>query len=236
VEFMLLIVDRKDAQAGVPPSVMQEMGAFAGELARAGQLRGGVPLHPESAGARVSLRGGRAVVTDGPFAESKEVVAGYFVLEVASRDEAVAVAKRCPHARFGTVEVRLMPDRDPAATAPGTGARFMFLLRAEPGLTDPDGSKYREMVAYDDVLKAERKYVESSQLAFDPPAARIEVRGGKALVVDGPFPETKEVAGGYYVVEAASLAEAADLAKRCPAARWGTIEVREAMKVPAPPM
>ena len=112
----------------------------------------------------------------------------------------------------------------------------MFLLRAEPDLTDPDGSKYREMVAYDDVLKAERKYVESSQLAFDPPAARIEVRGGKALVVDGPFPETKEVAGGYYVVEAADLAEAAELAKRCPAARLGTIEVREAMKVPGPPM
>lgn len=232
MEFMLLIVDRKGPATG-EPAAMEEMGRFAGELGRQGKIRGGSPLHPEAAGARVTLRDGRAVVTDGPFAESKEVIGGYFAFEAASRDEAVEIAKRCPHVRAGIVELRLMPDRDAKTTAPGTGTRFMFLLLAEPGLTDPDGSKYQAMVAYDEVLKAEGKYVESSQLAFDPPAARVETRGGKTFVADGPFAETKEVAGGYYVVEVASRTEAIELAKRCPSAAWGPIEVREVFKLPS---
>jgi hypothetical protein len=87
------------------------------------------------------------------------------------------------------------------------------------------------MVGYDETLKAEGKYVESAQLALDPPAARIEARGGKPLVVDGPFAETKEVVGGYYIVRAASRAEAIELAARCPHAKWGAVEVREVMKV-----
>lgn len=230
MEFMLLIVDRKGPATGEPAGA-EEMGRFAREVAAEGKARGGAPLHPEASGVRVTVRDGRAVVTDGPFAECKEVVGGYFVVEAGSRAEAVEVAKRCPHARAGVVEVRELPDRDPAATASGRGRRFMFLLFAEPGLTDPDGSKYREMVGYDDALKREGKYVESSQLATEPPAARVETRGGRLLAVDGPFAETKEVAGGYYVVEAASRAEAIELAKRCPSARWGAVEVREVMEI-----
>jgi hypothetical protein len=229
---MLLIVDRKGAASGEPAG-MAEMGRFAGELASEGRIRGGNPLQPESAGARIVVRGGRAVVTDGPFAESKEVVAGYFLVEAASRAEAIEIAKRCPHVRAGIVEVRGAPDRDAVAAA-GKGPRFLFLLHMEPGLTDPDRSKYREMVGYDEELKREGRYVESSQLALDPPAARVETRGGKTLVVDGPFAETKEVAGGYYVVQAGSRAEAIEIAKRCPHARWGSVEVRELFPIGPP--
>lgn len=230
MEFMLLIIDPKGPATGERAS-FEEMGRFAAELAAEGKIRTGAPLQPEESGSRVSVRGGGAVVTDGPFAESKEVTGGYAVVEAASRAEAVELAKRCPAARGGIVEVRELPDRDAASTAPGRDPRFLFLLRAEPGLTDPDGSKYQEMLRYDDALKGEGKYVESSRLAHDPPAARVETRDGRMLVHDGPFPETKEVAGGYYVVEAASRAEAVELAKRCPAARWGSIEVRELVKV-----
>jgi hypothetical protein len=229
MEFMFLIVHRKDSPSGEPVG-MAEMGKFAGELAGQGKLRGGAPLLPESAGARVRVREGKAIVTDGPFAESKEVIGGSFLIEAASRAEAIEIAKRCPHARAGIVEVRVAPDRD-ALSDPGPGSRFLFLLHMEPDLTDPDRSKYREMVAYDETLKREGKYVESSQLALDPPAARIEARGGKALVTDGPFAETKEVVGGYYVVRAASRAEAIELAARCPHARWGAVEVREVVRL-----
>ncbi len=229
MQFMLLIVDRKGPPSGEPVE-MAEMGRFAGELAGEGRIRGGAPLLPEAAGARVRVRDGQAVVTDGPFAECKEVVGGSFVIEAASRDEAIEIAKRCPHARTGVVEVRLAPDRDVVAD-PGPGTRFMLLLHMEPDLTDPDRSKYREMVAFDETLKREGKYVESSQLGLEPPAARVESRGGKAIVTDGPFAETKEVAGGYYVVRAESRAEAIELAARCPHARWGSVEVREVMKV-----
>jgi hypothetical protein len=209
---------------------MEEMGRFAGELAARGQMRGGAPLQPESAGARVQVRDGKAVVTDGPFAECKEVVGGFVVVDAGSRAEAIEIAKRCPHARAGLVEVRPAPDRDAAGTA-GAGTRFLFLLHMEPDLRDPDGSGYREMLAYDAVLKNEGKYVESSQLSLDPPAARVEIRGGRTLLVDGPFAETKEVAGGYYVVQAKDRAEAIALAVRCPHAKWGTVEVREVIRV-----
>jgi hypothetical protein len=229
MQYVLLIVDRKDEPAGEPVE-MAEMGRFAGELAGEGKLRGGAPLQPESAGARVELRGGKALVSDGPFAESKEVIGGFFVVEAASREEAVEVAKRCPHARRGIVEVREAPDRDVVPDA-GEGKRFLFLLHMEPDERDPDGAKYREMLAYDAALKGEGRYLDSSRLALDPPAARVTVRGGKTLVTDGPFAETKEVAGGYYVVRAPSRAQAVEIAKRCPHARWGSIEVRELVEV-----
>ena len=236
MEFMFLIVDRKGAPAGAPVN-MEEMGKYAGELAQQGKLRGGAPLHPEAQGARVEVRDGRAIVTDGPFAESKEVIAGSFIVDAADRAEAIEIAKRCPHARAGIVEVRALPDRDVVKPGHTTAARFerqptqfMLLLRAAPDERDPDGSKYKEMVAYDVVLKREGSYVESSQLERDT-AARVEGRGGKAIVTDGPFVETKEVAAGYYVVEAPARGEAISIAKRCPHARWGTVEVREVVKV-----
>jgi len=236
MEFMFLIVDRKGARTGEPVT-MAEMGRFAGELAQEGKIRGGAPLYPEAVGARVEVRDGRTIVTDGPFAESKEVIAGSFIIDAKDRAEAIEIAKRCPHARAGIVEVRALPDRDVAKPGFTTAARsekqptqFMFLLRAEPGESDPDGSKYREMVAYDVTLKREGSYVESSQLARDT-AARVEAQGGPLLVSDGPFVETKEVAAGYYVVAAQDRAQAIEIAERCPHARWGSIEVREVMRI-----
>jgi hypothetical protein len=229
MEYVILIVNPKD-EAIVAPGGMEEMGRFCAELHAQGKLTGGMPLHPEAEGVRVALRDGRAIVSDGPFAETKEVVAGFLVVEAESREEAVAIARRCPDARRGVLEVRLAPDRDVVPDA-GPGPRFLLLLHMSPDLTDPDGSCLRAMLAFDDVLKREGSYVESSQLALDPPAARVAVRGGQALVTDGPFAETKEVAGGYYVVRAASRAEAVEIAKRCPHATNGEIEVRQEVPV-----
>ena len=192
-------------------------------------MRGGAPLHPELTGARVLVRSGRASVSDGPFAEAKEVVGGYAVIDAANRAEAIELAKRCPAVRGGIVEVRPLPDRDVAAPAQGT--TYMLLLHMPPDLSDEDGAKYREMVAFDEVLRREGRYVESAQLPLEPPGARIETRGGKLAVSDGPFAESKEVAGGYYIVSADDRATAIALAARCPHARWGAIEVREVMKV-----
>jgi hypothetical protein len=228
MEFMLLIVSCKGAAAGEPVA-MAEMGKFAGELARLGKLRGGAPLDRETSGVRVRLRDGRAVVTDGPFAETKESVWGYYIVEAASRDEAIDLARRCPHTRRGPVEVRSLPDRDVGTHRPGT--KFIFLLWMAPDLADPEGTNYRQMVAYDEALKREGAYIESSQLGLDPPAARVETAEGKPFVTDGPFVETKEITGGYYVVEAVDRTAAVELAKRCPHAKWGTVEVREILEV-----
>ncbi len=99
MEFVLIMLADRDAPDD--PSIYPEMGRFAGELAGSGKLRGGAPLHPEAAGARV--RG--AVVSDGPFA-TREVIGGYFLIDCRNRAEAIEIAKRCPHSRVGVVEVR----------------------------------------------------------------------------------------------------------------------------------
>jgi hypothetical protein len=225
MQYALLFLEPRDEPAGEKLDVA-EMARFAAEVRARGLARGGAPLQPESAGARVAVRDGKALVVDGPFAEAKEVVAGLFVVEPESRAAAVELAKRCPFARWGTVEVREAPDRDVAAGV-AEGTRFMLVLHLAPDYVDDGGACYREMVAFDDVLRREGSYVESSQLEIDPPGTRVRIRQGNTLVTDGPFAEAKEVAGGYYIVRAATRAEAIEIAKRCPLAKWGTVEVRE---------
>jgi hypothetical protein len=167
-----------------------EMKKFAGELASQGKLRRGAPLLAESAGARIRVRAGKAFVSDGPFAESKEVVGGFWIVAVASRAEAIEIAQRCPHARYGIVEVLPVQDRYTFTDA-GEGTPFLFAFRMEPGLADPDGAKLREMIAFGEGLVRQGKLLETAPLAHDPPPARIEARRGKILVTS--FPPRKNV-------------------------------------------
>jgi hypothetical protein len=104
MQYVLFIMAERNAKAA--PDEMQRMGKFAGELVQAGKLKGGAPLTPEVQGARIRKRGGKLVVTDGPFAETKEVIGGFFVLEADSREEALEIAKRCPAAESSIVELR----------------------------------------------------------------------------------------------------------------------------------
>ncbi len=99
MEFILILLADRDAPDD--PSIFPEVGRFAGELAASGKLRGGAPLHPEAMGARV--RDGVASI--GPFT-SAHVIGGYFLVDCRNRDEAIEIAKRCPHGRVGVVEVR----------------------------------------------------------------------------------------------------------------------------------
>jgi len=157
---------------------------------------------------------------------------GFWIVDVAGRDEAIEIARRAfelgeprPHARSGTIEVHHAAIRLEFADS-GKGTPFLLAFRMEPGLT-PDDAKMREMRAYGEALVREGKQFETAPLAQDPPPARIQSRRGKTLVTDGPFAETKDVVGGYALVRAASRAEAIDLAKRFPHAKWGPVEVRE---------
>jgi len=227
MEFMLLFMERAGA-APPDPDRFAEMNEFVSDLARQGKLRRGAPLVPASAAARVRVRDGETLVTDGPFAEVKEVVAGFWILEAASREEAIEIARRCPHASHGVVEVHHVRIRD-TVPDPGKGTPFLMVFVVGPGLGDPDGSKMREMIEFGDGLKRDGKFVETAPLAHDPPPARIESRGGKTLVTDGPFAEAKEVVGGYGLVRVGDRAEAIALAQRYPHAKWGPVEVREVM-------
>lgn len=103
--FMLPNISEEEYAKGPDADAVAEMTRYNEELVKAGVLLSLDGLHPVSEGARVSLRDGRPVVTDGPFTEAKEVIGGYWLIDVKSREEAIEWAKRCPMGD-GTIEVR----------------------------------------------------------------------------------------------------------------------------------
>lgn len=107
MRFMLLVKASRESEAGVLPTEaeLSEMGAFNESLVKAGVMLDGEGLHASDKGARITFSDRKPTVTDGPFAEAKELVAGYWILQVKSRDEAIEWAKRVPFVD-GEIEVR----------------------------------------------------------------------------------------------------------------------------------
>jgi hypothetical protein len=99
MRFMVIVKANKDTEAGAMPSeqLLAEMGKFNEELVNAGVMLAGEGLHPSSKGARVKFSGSKTTVVDGPFAETKELIAGFWIWKVNSLEEAVAWARRCPN-------------------------------------------------------------------------------------------------------------------------------------------
>jgi hypothetical protein len=107
MRFMILVKANQDSEAGVMPSeeLLTAMGKFNEELVNAGVMLAGEGLHPSSKGARVQFSGGKPTVIDGPFAETKELVAGYWIWQVKSKDEAIEWLERSPF-QDAEIEVR----------------------------------------------------------------------------------------------------------------------------------
>jgi hypothetical protein len=109
MRFMVIVKASKDSEAGVMPSeqLLTEMGQFNEELANAGVLLAGEGLHPSSKGARVRFSGAKRTVIDGPFAETKELIAGFWLWQVESKEEAIEWVKRCPNPMPGESEIEI---------------------------------------------------------------------------------------------------------------------------------
>ena len=112
MRFMVIVKATKDSEAGKMPSeeMLGAMAKFNEEMVKAGVMLDGNGLHPSSKGARIRFAGDKRMVIDGPFAESKELIAGYWIIQVKSRDEAIEWMKRCPnpYAQDGEIEIRQM--------------------------------------------------------------------------------------------------------------------------------
>jgi len=106
---MVLIKADKDSEAGVLPDerLLTEMGKFNEELVKAGVMLAGEGLHPSSKGARVRFSGQERTVIDGPFVESKELIAGFWIWQVNSKEEAIEWVKRCPNPMGGESEIEI---------------------------------------------------------------------------------------------------------------------------------
>ena len=109
MKFMVIVKASKDSEAGVLPSteLLTEMGKFNEELVRAGVMLAGEGLQPSSKGARVRFSGKDRTVIDGPFAETKELVAGFWIWQVRSKEEAIEWVKRCPCPMPGESEIEI---------------------------------------------------------------------------------------------------------------------------------
>ena len=129
MRVMVIVKADRNSEAGVMPSeqLLTEMGAYNEELVKAGIMLAGDGLHPSSRGKRVLFSGSKRTVTDGPFAETKELIAGFWIWQVKSMDEAVEWVKRCPNPmnEDSIIEIR------PIFEAEDFGAEFTPELRAQ---------------------------------------------------------------------------------------------------------
>ena len=108
MKFMILVKASKDSEAGVFPDekLLTDMGKYNEELTKAGIMLATEGLHPTSKGARVKFYGGKHTVTKGPFPESKDLISGFWIWQVKSKDEAIAWVKRAPFGDGAEIEIR----------------------------------------------------------------------------------------------------------------------------------
>jgi hypothetical protein len=121
MKYMLLIYHEEQSWDGLSEQERQniyaEYGKFSAEIAASGNYVAGSELHPVSTATSVRVRDGEQLTTDGPFAETKEQLGGYYLIEAGNLDEAIAIAARIPSARVGTIEVRPVSEGAEPATA-----------------------------------------------------------------------------------------------------------------------
>jgi hypothetical protein len=186
---------------------------------------------PETA-ATVRVRDGRTLVTDGPFAETKEFVAGFDLIECADRDEAVEVAAKHPSSWFQTIEVRpfgaeLRLDDKVAAFGRGeVGDASPYLLIAWMGAPPAGEAGMAEAGAWRRDVAARGLHVLGNALGGPEEATTVRVRGGQRLPGEEPFTVAEAYIGGIDVVNCADRQQAIGLAATHPAARHHAIEVR----------
>ena len=141
MRFMVIVKANKDSEAGVLPSteILTAMGKFNEELVKAGVMLAGEGLHPSSKGVRVRFSGGKHTVIDGPFAETKELVAGFWLWQVKSKQEAIEWLKRAPFGGGTEIEIRQVfeaddfgPQLTPELRAQDDRVRAQAAKRAKP--------------------------------------------------------------------------------------------------------
>ncbi len=246
MKYMLLIYSPEDAwTADEWKECVGKSLEVCQEIASKGQLLSAAPLHPVRTGKTIRVRNGQAMITTGPFAETTEQLGGYYLIDVENLDDAIAIASRLPPAKKGTVEIRPLykleglPAEKLAFVGPDLGAKlskFMFLCYDDEEAWDRAGkesheSAMQEAVALTHHLDARGMYVSASPLHPSAIATSVRVRNERRIVTDGPFAETREVLGGYYIVLARDQEEAMEFAAQHSGARLGAVEVRQVFDV-----
>jgi hypothetical protein len=237
---MMMVKGTKGYEAGVWPDekLLAETAKWTEELVAAGARLDGGRLQPSAKGVRVRYAGGKFAVTDGPFPETKELIAGFCLIQAKSLDEAIEWTKRVPFPD-GEIELRPLyemfdfpvdpaekPDgwrekeeqlrAAPPARKPGT-IRYLGLIKGdkdtEAGVL-PDEKGLATMGAFLEEGAKAGIFLSGEGLQPSSKGARVRFSGSQRYVTDGPFAETKELVAGYAVLQFASKAEAIEWTKR----------------------
>jgi len=245
MRVMMLLKSDQKSEAGVAPDqkMMTDMGKYIEKMFQAGVFIGGEGLHPSTLGTRVRISKGKTTLTDGPFAESKEVVAGYFLMKTKDLKEAIEWALKIPgEPEGGEGELELRPifetedfPLDPAeqpggwrdqelearkalpVPGPEKGHRYMYLLKADKNTESkmmPSEKLLQEMGTLIGEMIEKGVLIAGEGLTPTSEGAKVRVSGGKRTVLDGPFTETKEIIAGFTLYRAKTKEEAIEWARR----------------------
>lgn len=240
MKYMLLVYSPENAWTREEWTACTiESGKVCQDLQSQGKFIIAAPLHPVATATSVRVRGGKPLITVGPFAETTEQLGGFFLVDVPHLDEAIAIAARLPSAQKGTVEVRPVFQLDglPAEHLHAQSAnhtdlsRYMLLCYDNEQAWSDAGpaalqAAQAEAVTLTHQLSSRGQFVSASPLRPISTATSVRIRQGKRLVTDGPFAETREFLGGYYLIDARDLNDAIAIATQHPGAKVGTVEIR----------
>jgi hypothetical protein len=245
MNYLLLICSDGVPTVDKGATMRREIPAWVQDTGERGVRVYGEQLAGPDVAKTVRVRDGQTLVSDGPFLETKEFVAGFDILDCANLDEAIDVAARHPVSWFHKVEVRpfvtgaetFMADdsrrRDELAArleAPvADGATRYLLTVCVDGIPESDeveAALARDAEAWAATMAARGVRAYGHALAHAETATTVRVRDGETLLTDGPFVETKEFIGGFDVIDCAGIDEAIAVAAEHPIARFHMIEVR----------
>jgi hypothetical protein len=242
MQYVLLIHTAESRAASATPAemeaTMQAYGAYTKDLFATGRAGDCAALEPTHTATTVRVREGKRAVKDGPFAETREQLGGYYSIDAETEEEALAWAARIPGAKGGTIEVRpIVPMGMPteAAKPADAATKEYLLLIYEDEANFAKMSEAESKALFDKYfrftkdIQASGHHVAGEPLDTVKKAKSVRVEGERRVVRDGPFAETREQLGGYYRIRAKDLDEAIAIAARVPAAETGTMEVRPVM-------
>jgi hypothetical protein len=252
MRFVMMVKSNEKSESGALPDekMLAEMGRYNGELIKAGMMLGGDGLAASSKGVKVRTAARKTTVVDGPFAEAKELVGGFWLIQAKSQDEAVEWARKVPF-KEGEIEIRGLFELedfpvDPVEQAGGWRAaqpfatlnprqpgtrRYMLMLKAdrltESGAT-PSEKVLAEMGALMEDLTRQGALLAGEGLKPSAQGKKVKFAGGKTTVIDGPFAESKELIAGYAIIDVPSKAAAVEWALRFgEVVKVDEVEVRE---------
>jgi hypothetical protein len=192
----------------------------------ASAIRAGDALLPAATGVRIAGGPDAPTITDGPFAEAAEVAGGYYVFEAENLDDALALARDIPAAKYGAIEVRPIYHTVDPDWSRSDGQWLALLLEPPANVNTPGSPEWQaESARHGEFAAVAGDHIVGGAALHEPTTATtVRVRDGEVLLTDGPFAESAEIATGFYLLSAADRDEAVKLASMIPAS---AVELRQ---------